>query len=156
MKADTTKLAGLFFEAGMIDETTFQSCTKPEQGGARGLLNVLKKDVSVQTLKDSVRGVKDLLTMEIDLPFGKKDASGKETGDSTLHSALSQPIYISNSDIKAILTFWKPTAASLIGLMKEAGTISEEPRTILDSLGKGGRGLQPHDRQGTARLQSPA
>lgn len=130
MKAEKSRLAWLFLEAGMIDRPTFESCVKPSAEGSKGLLDILKQDVSVQSFRD-------LLKMEIALPSGKKAADGKEATGSALHSALSQAVYLSNEDIKAILSFWKPSVLSLTTLMKETGVVTDDPQAVADSLGKG-------------------
>ena len=122
MKADLLRLAWLFHDAGMIGSETFDRVVSGEQSKEKSALtNVfsqLSRDVSMDLVRDSLKSVRDLMLMEVRLPSSD---SGAVPQASQLHDALSQPIYLTDNEIRPIILEWRPPVDELRRIIEEAG-----------------------------------
>ncbi|MFP4380181.1 MAG: GspE/PulE family protein [Candidatus Sumerlaeia bacterium] len=138
MKSDILRLAGLFFETGMIDAEHFEKCTHKVEKGDKSLVEVLKQDVSLKSIRElqnvAGKSVYDLLTMDIPLPFGQKE---HKDGDSDIHAALSRAFYLTNEEIIGILENWKPDIDTILVALKEADALDDTVENVRKNLGKG-------------------
>jgi type II secretory ATPase GspE/PulE/Tfp pilus assembly ATPase PilB-like protein len=145
MKSNPFRLAWLFREAGMIDSNTYADFVERRQSQSKSLMTVLKQDVSLKSSRDlvgaSVKGLRDLMSMEIDLSFsGKETKEPKETKKSqpaTIHDALSQPIYLTDNDIKTIVSVCKPSVEDLTAILNQAGVSAPKDRKAPEESGRG-------------------
>jgi type II secretory ATPase GspE/PulE/Tfp pilus assembly ATPase PilB-like protein len=140
MKSHPIRLASLFYETGMIDSATFSLCTEAYESESKPLLDVLRQDVSLKSIRELMSWTGSTLTMEINLPFAgkseKADKGGKKQGPS-LHDALSQPLYLTKEETKALLNAWKPPVKELVATLHEASVLDVAPEDLLKSAGKG-------------------
>jgi type II secretory ATPase GspE/PulE/Tfp pilus assembly ATPase PilB-like protein len=132
-------LAGLFFETGMIDAETFRLCTRKFERDSKSIMEVLKQDVSLKSIRElqnvAGKSVFDILTMEIPLPFLSKP--DKKSRNNEAEAVLTQPFYLTNEEIVAILEKWKPDLDAMIHTLVEAGGVIDDPAQLRASLGKG-------------------
>lgn len=128
MKPDVLRLAWLFHDAGLIDAATFEKVAGRQEKTAKSslvnLFSQLNRDVSVDTVRDSLKGVRDLMLMEVRLPSSASDVPDP----SELHDALSQPIYMTNREIEPILERWKPPVETLVHIVGEVGDAGARER----------------------------
>lgn len=126
MKADTIRLATVFHEAGMIDEPTYEQCKEVSDPKAKSFADALKK----VTQNVSFKNIGELMTADI-VP------SGKKSNDSTLHDILSQPLFLSQDQIRSILCAWKPSVGDLVTRLNACGIMPDGTTEAVKELGRG-------------------
>ncbi|MBN1868154.1 type II/IV secretion system protein [Candidatus Sumerlaeota bacterium] len=156
MRSDPFRMAWLFREAGMIDSDTYASFVERQQEQSKSLMDVLKQDVSLRSSRDllgfSVRGLRDLMTMEIDLTFSPKESKeSKRPQVGMIHDALSQPVYLTDDDIKTMVSASKPSAEELTAILGQAGVSAPQSKKAAEGSGRG----NPIDRLIRSGLLTP-
>jgi type IV pilus assembly protein PilB len=100
MRTNGVRLASLFREVGLIDETEWEAHFKQNAEPGKRLVDILFQDVSWQTFVD-------LASLEIKLPTG-----GKKAGKA-LPVELTQAVHIQRREIIELLEKYEPDAGSL-------------------------------------------
>jgi len=95
MEKDLLKLGLLFKEAGFIRETDWQKYMKEMNISQKSMGEVLLQEVSLKTFKDfgevTTKAIKNILLMEIPLPFGRKKEMEVETEKPKLENFINLP-----------------------------------------------------------------
>lgn len=114
MKTTSARLALLFREAGLIDETHWKAfVTKKPPSEGKQLTDILKSDAL------SLKTYRDLLTMQIKLPFSRKQ-------EQEIGKALSEPVHIPAAEIIHILKANKTNLKALGTLLIDEHLVSAE------------------------------
>lgn len=117
MKTDPLRLAMVFHEAGMLDEESYQECHEKFKRHPRTLWEVLSQDVR-----------------DVDFLFGL----GKQKKmPSDLMQALSHSVHLSNEELLAILTAFRPSVEDLLAALEAAEVLTETGAAILEDIGLG-------------------
>lgn len=135
MKSDALHLAGLFYETGMINHDTFREVAQSApQSDSKSLVDVLKQDVSLKTMRDLFSWTGDALTTEIPIP--RLTAKG-ERKDGSLQEVLSQPFYLTKDDMKTILKHWEPHLDTMLQALEKVGALPGGAEQTREHLGEG-------------------
>lgn len=113
MRDASIRLAVIFKEAGFIDDETWEKYQKKMLSDGKSLGEILTSDAL------SLKTYRDLLTMEIKLPFGKSRRR-------EIQLAMGQPVRISYQEMQTILNKYKPDPQVLIQLIHRDNLISDE------------------------------
>ncbi|MCD6386564.1 type II/IV secretion system protein [Candidatus Sumerlaeota bacterium] len=113
MRDASIRLAVIFKDAGFIDDVTWQKYQKKILSEGKSLGEILTSDAL------SLKTYRDLLTMEIKLPFGK--ARRRE-----IQLAMGQPVRISYREMQTILNQHRPEPEELIQIIRSNNLISDE------------------------------
>lgn len=128
MKDSSIRLALIFKDAGFISDVLWQKYQKRFVSEGKRLGEILTSDAF------SLKTYKELLTLEIKLPFSKPR-------EQEIQLALGQAVRLTYQEMQRMLNHYRPDADELIEIMHHNQLISDEVSTeakeIIQRLGEG-------------------
>ncbi len=127
MRTSSVRIALLLKTAGFIDDNTWKKYQKKITGEGKKLGDILTSDAL------SLKTYKDLLTMEIKIPFGKSDRE-------EIQLAMGQTVQLAYGEMQTILNVHRPELEPLVTMLLNQNIISEEvaeeAKGVIDRLGE--------------------